>query len=54
MHFLTKLDNGLKLYSFKYINSFNSNATTYVGVMAQGLLKDPISKHSVRCFFKCF
>lgn len=41
--FLTELENGIKLYSFKY----NWSEETYVGVMAQDLLKDAVYKDSV-------
>lgn len=46
--FLTELENGLKLYSFKYISSYTSDDTTYVGVMAQDLLNSASYKNSVR------
>ena len=45
--YLTKLQNGLKLYSFRYIPAYTSNATNYVGVMAQDLLKDSRYKDAV-------
>lgn len=41
--FLTELENGIKLYSFKY----NWSEVTYVGVMAQDMLKDVVYKNSV-------
>ncbi len=37
IHFIAKLASGLKIYSFKY----NWSNKTYVGVMAQDLLKNP-------------
>jgi len=45
--YLAKLENGLKLYSFRYIPTYTSNATNYVGVMAQDLLKDSRYKNAV-------
>lgn len=41
INYLGKLNNGLRLYSFKYLPTYSSSAETYVGVMAQDLLKDP-------------
>ncbi len=39
--FLKEMDNGLKLYSFKYISGHSlDDKTSFVGVMAQDLLKD--------------
>jgi hypothetical protein len=40
---LTQLDNGIKLYSFRYLWSDE----TYVGVMAQDLLQDSAYKNAV-------
>jgi len=40
---ITTLDNGLKLYSFKYL----WEDTTYVGVMAQDLLEDESYRDAV-------
>ncbi len=41
---LLKLDNDIQIYSFKYNND---KSKTYVGAMAQDLLKDPRYKHSL-------
>lgn len=46
--FLKELNNGIKVYSFKYISSHSSDNTSYVGVMAQDLLKHTMHKDSVR------
>ena len=43
IHLLTRLHNGLKIYTFKYLWS----DVVYVGVMAQDLLKNPTWKHAV-------
>lgn len=43
IHLLATLDNGMKIYSFKY---FWSN-TAYVGVMAQDLLANPAWRDAV-------
>ncbi len=45
--YLTKLDNGLKIYSFEYIEKNSLDKTEYVGVMAQDLLKDIRYKDAV-------
>jgi len=43
IHHLTTLNNGIKIYSFKYLKTDK----VYVGVMAQDLLKNPLWKKAV-------
>lgn len=43
IHLLATLDDGMKIYSFRYLWS----DTTYVGVMAQGLLENPAWRDAV-------
>ncbi|KAG1694708.1 hypothetical protein GQR58_006704 [Nymphon striatum] len=45
--FLNELDNGLRIYSFKYLSNYSKSNETYVGVMAQDLLKDTRYKKAV-------
>lgn len=43
IHLLATLDDGMKIYSFRYLWS----TTTYVGVMAQDLLENPAWRDAV-------
>lgn len=48
IHYLGKLKQDFKVYSFKYIPEYDSSDVTYVGVMAQDLLKDFRYKNTVK------